>query len=414
MITPLNKPHVLIFSFAYYPRFIGGAEVAIKEITDRIAPGDIEFDMITLCLDSRLPKYEKIGNVNIYRIGWSTSKKFSTDSLPFYLNLNKYAYLLTGLSKAISLNRKRKYDAIWSIMANYSSFAAVLFKLMHPKIPYLLTLQDGDPISYLKRRALPLYPLFKMIFTKADHIQTISNYLADWAKNMGAKCPVTVVPNAVDLELFSKPISSQEAVDLKSKLGKKENDVFLVTTSRLVEKNAVGDIIESLKYLPANIKLLILGQGHEEGKLRELAIELGLNNGESTCKNNVKVIDRVQFLGFISHKDMPPYLQISDIFVRPSLSEGLGVSFLEAMAAGLPIIATPVGGIPDFLKDGETGLFCEVGNPRSIAQKVEKLIKDKESRDYIIKNASKMIREKYQWIMIAKKMQEILVEKVFE
>jgi glycosyltransferase involved in cell wall biosynthesis len=106
---------------------------------------------------------------------------------------------------------------------------------------------------------------------------------------------------------------------------------------------------------------------------------------------------------------MPPYLQISDIFVRPSLSEGLGNSFLEAMAAGLPVIATPVGGIPDFLKDGETGLFCEVDNPQSIAQKVEKLLKDRESRDYIVRHASEMIREKYQWSMIAKKMQEVLI-----
>jgi glycosyltransferase involved in cell wall biosynthesis len=104
---------------------------------------------------------------------------------------------------------------------------------------------------------------------------------------------------------------------------------------------------------------------------------------------------------------MPQYLHISNIFIRPSRSEGLGNSFLEAMAAGIPVIATPVGGIPDFLKDGETGLFCEVDNPRSIAQKVEKLLKDKESREYIVKNARKMVEEKYQWEAIAERMKEI-------
>ena len=105
---------------------------------------------------------------------------------------------------------------------------------------------------------------------------------------------------------------------------------------------------------------------------------------------------------------MPPYLHISDIFVRPSLSEGLGNSFLEAMAAGIPVIATPVGGIPDFLVDGETGLFCEVNNPHSIAQKVEKLIKDRESRDYIIKNAREMVLQKYSWERVAGEMREVL------
>jgi glycosyltransferase involved in cell wall biosynthesis len=59
------------------------------------------------------------------------------------------------------------------------------------------------------------------------------------------------------------------------------------------------------------------------------------------------------------------------------------------------------------LKDGETGLFCEVDNPRSIAQKVEKLLKDKESREYIVKNARKMVEEKYQWEAIAERMKEI-------
>ena len=407
MTNSSRQKRILIFSFAYYPRFIGGAEVAIKEITDRISPAEIEFDLISLRLDSRLPKYEKIGNINVYRVGWSTSRKFSTDSLPWYLHLNKYAYLITGLLIAVALNRRRKYDATWSIMATYSSFAAVLFKLGHPNVPYLLTLQDGDPIPYLKRRALLLYPLFKMIFTKADYVQTISKYLAEWAKDMGAKCPVSVVPNAVDYDAFSRPISAETATALKSKLGKKYDHVFLITTSRLVVKNAVGDIIESLKYLPANVKLLILGQGYQEEELKKQAVQLELNrapNHEVLADSN-----RVQFLGFIPHKNMPPYLQISDIFVRPSLSEGLGNSFLEAMAAGLPVIATPVGGIPDFLKDGETGLFCEVDNPQSIAQKVEKLLKDRESRDYIVRHASEMIREKYQWSMIAKKMQEVLI-----
>src|SRR3989344_2261132 len=350
------KPRrILIFSFAYYPRFVGGAEVAVKEITDRIPPEKIEFDLISLRLDKSLPRRERIGNVNVYRVGWTSSRRFSTDSLPWYLHLNKYAYLLTGLVEALKLHRFRRYDAIWSLMASYSSFAAVIFKLINPRVPFIFTLQDGDPIQYIKRRGLPLYPLFRMMFTRADHIQAISKYLADWAVEMGARCQIEVVPNAVDLGLFSRRISAAQAAALTGRLGKKEGEVFLVTTSRLVVKNALGDVIESLRYLPANVKFLILGQGYQEVELK----------AQSTKS---KVEDRVIFMGYVPHAEMPPYLQISDIFIRPSRSEGLGNSFLEAMASGIPVIATPVGGIPDFLIDGETGIFCEVGNPRSIAQ----------------------------------------------
>jgi glycosyltransferase involved in cell wall biosynthesis len=100
--------------------------------------------------------------------------------------------------------------------------------------------------------------------------------------------------------------------------------------------------------------------------------------------------DRVKFLGYVPHKDMPKYLQIADIFIRPSLSEGLGNSFLEAMSAGLPIIGTPVGGILDFLVDRETGLFCEVANPKSIVEKVTALMTDIELRNKIIKNGKRV------------------------
>ncbi len=200
----MTKRRILIFSLVYYPRFIGGAEVAIKEITDRISPEEIEFDMVTLRIDSSLPRLERVENVNVYRVGWAGHQKSPSDPLPWYLHLNKYVMMMTGYFKAASLYRKNRYDAIWSMMATYNSFAALFFKITHPKVPFILTLQEGDPIPYIKKRALPLYPLFKMIFKRADHIQTISKFLADWAEEMGAKCPVTVVPNAVDYELFSK------------------------------------------------------------------------------------------------------------------------------------------------------------------------------------------------------------------
>jgi glycosyltransferase involved in cell wall biosynthesis len=352
--------------------------------------------MITLRLDRNLPRYEKIGNINIHRIGWSAKQKVSSDSLPWYLHLNKYFFLILGPIKALKLNRTRKYDAIWSLMATYNSFAAVFFKLLKPKIKFIFTLQDGDPVEYIKRRALPLYPFFKMMFTKADHIQAISNFLANWAKEMGATCPIVVIPNAVDYNLFSKSYDPVFLGKLAISLGKNVNDTMLITTSRLVVKNAVADIVSALRYLPANVKFLILGQGYEEQNLRKLVSQLKLES-------------RVTFLGYIPHAEMPKYLQISDIFIRPSLSEGLGNSFLEAMAAGVPVIGTPIGGIPDFLKDGETGLFCEVSNPSSIAQKVEKLIKDQESRQYIIKNGKEMVEKYYRWEIISLKMKELFL-----
>ncbi len=381
----------LIFSFVYYPRFIGGAEIAIKEITDRIPDGEIEFDLVALRFDNRLPKEEKIGNVTIHRIGFAGKQTESADSLPLHLHLNKYLYPFIAAWKSSRLHRERKYSFTWAMMANYSGFGALFFKLLHKDVPFLLTLQEGDPIEYIKKRVGLLLPLFKKIFTSADAIQTISHYLADFARDMGATCPVEVIPNGVGVAHFSKEIDETEMHAVKQALGKNEGDVFLITTSRLVVKNAVGDIIKSLEHLPENVKLVILGTGYQEAELKRLSKALGVS-------------ERVNFLGYVAHADMPKYLKASDIFIRPSLSEGFGNSFIEAMAAKIPVIATPVGGIVDFLKNKETGLFCEVENPEDIARKVEVFIKDKNLRDEIVDRAFKMVQREYDWDLVAKSM----------
>lgn len=391
---------ILIFSLTYYPNIISGAEVAIKEITDRIAPEDIVFDMVTLRFDSTLPTFERIGNVNIHRIGFTTKHPQIGDLVKFPLVINKYLFPFIGFLKAWSLHRKSPYDGIWAMMANYAGFAALFFKMKFPEVRYLLTLQEGDPIEYIKARVQKVYALFEQIFTRADMVQAISHYLAAFARDMRYTGPLEVVPNAVNVAYFSKTYSTKELFVLKQKLGKSIDDIFLITTSRLVKKNAIDEVIRALPLLPVRIKFLILGIGPDEATLRALADAL-------------KVSDRVKFLRQIDHKEMPKYLAVSEIFIRPSRSEGLGNSFLEAMAAGLPVIATPVGGIPDFLFDPEknpdrepTGLFCKVDDPESIATQVKRILADSALRTRLVTNAKKLVTEKYDWNLIAREMHE--------
>jgi glycosyltransferase involved in cell wall biosynthesis len=373
---------ILIFSLVYYPKYVGGAEVAVKEITDRISSEEMHFDMIALNGGGEALT-EKYGNVTVHRILGKVGM------------VQKLLYPFAAYRKARELSKVGpRYDAVWSIMASYAGFAGFLFKRKFPAVPHLLTIQEGD---HFERRAGILSPFFRWIFKSADRIQVISEFLAQWSRERGATCEVTVVPNAVDIELFSTLTSAEDQEKLKSQLGKKPGDVFVITTSRLTLKNGIADVIHALTYLPDTVKFIILGTGELESSLKTLTTRLKLEG-------------RVTFVGFVPHADMPPYLHISDIFIRPSLTEGLGNSFLEAMAAGLPVIATPVGGIPDFLTDGETGLFCEVGKPRSIAQKIEKLMRDRESRDYIVTRTGQTVREKYGWKRVAGMMKEIFLE----
>jgi glycosyltransferase involved in cell wall biosynthesis len=358
---------VLIFSLSYFP-LIGGAEVAIKELTDRIP--EIEWDMVTLRFDRSHPEFEKVGNVNVYRIGGGLG----------YLS----KILFIPDAAAFAFVNRRKYDLFW-LMMSYMVFPMSVSRILGVKTPYLLTLQDGDPFEHVfKRTRISIFkPLLTYGFRHAKKVQTISNYLATWARDMGFKGKVEVIPNGVDIQRFRN--NSPKDFDSKN--------VTLVTTSRLVEKNGVGDVIESLKLLPDSVRLRILGTGELGRKLEARAKDLGLEN-------------RIDFLGAIPQSEIPKYLWVSDIFIRPSLSEGQGISFIEAMAAGLPVVATNVGGIPDFIRDEETGVFCNVRDLESIAEKIKLLMANGDLREKIKANSLSLVKERYDWDLIAKEMRD--------
>jgi len=390
---------ILFFSLTYHP-FIGGAEVAIKETTSRIAPEDYAFDMITLRFDSALPKFERVGNIDVFRIGFARPGATMSDLKRFPLALNKYLYPFWAFAAALVLHHRKRYDAVCSVMTSYSSFAALFFKILHPRVPYIVRSDDGDPIDYLKKRVGIFSPLFKRVFTKADFAITTSTYLEKFVRSMGYQGPLAIVPNGVDAAHFSKPYTPVELNALKYELGKKEGEVYLITTSRLVKKNAVDDVIRALPLLPARVSFLIFGAGPDETMLRALTKELDLES-------------RVRFMGQIGHADMPKYLKVSDIYIRPSLSEGFGIVFIEAMAAELPVIATQEGGIADFLFDAKrnpgeetTGWAVDKNSPVQIAEVVKEILGDPEKVARVKATAKKMAFEKYDWDLIARQMQD--------
>ncbi|HOZ36429.1 MAG TPA: glycosyltransferase family 4 protein [bacterium] len=376
-----KTPKVLIFSLTYLP-FIGGAEVAVSEITKKIA--GIEFDIITCNLDGCQQAVEQKDNIKIYRVGHGkNSKRF-------------FPWL--AYKKALELHRLNNYSLIWSIMANRAGLAALFFKRKFSDVKFLLTLQEGDSLFSIWKKTWYFRPIYKKIYTRADHIQAISQWLARRARSYGYKKDISVVPNGVDLDKFK---TQNSKLKTKEELSIKPEDKIILTDSRLVVKNGVADLIKSVHILVTHYplltpKLVILGSGPLEKQLKQFALRLG-------------VTDKIIFLGRVPHEQIQDYYQIADIFVRPSLTEGFGNVFVQAMAASLPVIATPVGGILDFFKDSETGWFCEVKNPQSIAEKINYILeeKNKDEVERVVANARHMVEEKYDWNLIADKMKNI-------
>ena len=374
-------PKILIFSIAYHP-FVGGAEIAVKEITSRNP--DFEYYLICNKFDATWPDEEKIGNINVRRVG--SGKKW-----------DKYLYPFRAFRYAWRLHKVVHFDFVWSIMAFYAGVTALFFKYFS-KTPYLLTLQSGDSDEFIQKRTWWWKFYYQRVYRNAKITQAISQYLAKRSRKAGNKGEIILVPNGVDLDLFKNNLSSEEKLALKKSLNIADDDLVLMSVSRLVLKNAIDDIIKATNFLlyksGLKVKLILLGSGPDEKNLKSLSLNQG-------------VADDVIFLGYKDHAEIVEYLQIADVFIRPSLSEGLGNSFLESMVLGVPVIATEVGGIPDFLVNNETGLFCEVRNPSSIAKAVEKYQQDKELYQKIKINGQRLVQEKYSWDKIAAQMKLI-------
>jgi len=386
---------VLIFALTYYPKFVGGDGVALKAITDRIPSDAYEFHLITLRLDSTLPKYELFGNVHIHRVGFSKKNPTPEELVRFPMYFAKVCFPITAFLKAFALHRKERFDFVWAMMA-YAGFPAVFFNFFFKKVPILLTLQDGDPIEKIAGRARIkiIMPLFKRIFKVSSHVQAISTYLADFAKQMGYTGESTVVPNGVDYKKFSA-FDPADVEAIQKEYQKQPGDFWLFTASRLVEKNANDIVIRALAKLPKNVKFILAGLGPDREMLEALAAELD-------------VTERIVFLGHMPHESIPTYLRASDAFIRPSRTEGFGNSFVEAMAAETPVIATTAGGIADFLRHDENGLEVAIENVDDVVTQTLRLMHDDALRQKVVANAREMVRERYDWQTVTDEMLEVL------
>lgn len=366
---------IIIFSTAYLP-LASGAELAVKEITDRIS--DYDFFMVTARLHYSYPRVERIGNVEVHRFGLG------------FAPLDKIISPFLGAWWARRFARGRHVQCFWSVMVSFTSLAPFLLKSMglHHGIPILLTLQEGDSEHHIMRGRFGLIRAsWEFALGYADRVQVISAYLEGLARAFGYAGPVTVIPNGVDVKKFS------------AGGGKVHEYPVIITTSRLVPKNGIDILIRAMPSVVHKIPkaiCILVGDGSERKHLERLADEL-------------RVAKHIEFVGAVPHTDIPSYLGRATVFVRPARSEGLGTSFLEAMAAGLPIIATPVGGIEDFLRDGETGLYAHVEDPEHLASQIIEVCTNQSLSKRLALAGQKLVSERFTWESVARRMREVFI-----
>lgn len=227
-------------------------------------------------------------------------------------------------------------------------------------IPILATCHLWFEDSAFKWTYRWLTRLERRLYPRFDHVVAVSQQIAECLRASGVPpSRLTEIENGIPT-VDKRPQSVREAI--RRDVGADSDTFVVVNVGRLVEQKAQADLVSAAALLRdrhRNVLVLILGDGHLRAALDDQIRMAGLS-------------DRVRVLGF--QDDVQGYLSIADVFVLPSVDEGLPIALLEALMAGVPVICTPVGAIPEFLQHGVSALLVPARDPAALAAALERLI----------------------------------------
>ncbi len=317
--------------------------------------------------------------------------KISVYRFPTLLTLfdqNPFSFLVPHLIKLIKRHQINIIHAHSYIY--FSSLQASLIKSIL-KIPFVLHIHGGIelPLSTFVQRVSKRvydYTLARLTIKQADAIFCVSNYDARiLGKKFGLrKEKLFVVPNAVDIKKFkfTLPNNVRKRILYVGDLEYWKGVHILIQSFKKVSEKIAG----------SDVELVVAGGGSQLTALMRIVSKHKLP---------------VRFLGVVPHHRIPVLMQNCNLFVLPSLSEGFPTTVLEAMASGLPVIVTSVGGIPEIVRHMKTGILVKPNDVDELAEAMIMLINDKAKSRELAINARSLVEEKYTWEKTAKYVLEL-------
>ena len=296
-----------------------------------------------------------------------------------WLQLLAIPYIISGFFKCIKICRKFKPDVIhahWPFPHAYIALgAAKLFK-----IPLVLNFHGAELLLIRKKKWVK--PLLKFAISQAQAVFANSSFTASKIKAL-RNVEIEWSPYGTTLETGT---GNAEPHPVQGKFK-------ILFVGRHIERKGIRYLIEAAKYLPRDqFEIRIVGIGDLTEELKKLA-------SESATPNSAEII----FTGKLSPEALANEYKTANVFTLPAIvdskgdTEGLGVVLIEAMELGLPIVASNVGGIPDVVIDGETGILVPEKDPEALANAYKRLASNPELISQLLAGAQKRIAECFTW-----------------
>jgi glycosyltransferase involved in cell wall biosynthesis len=378
---------ICILTETYYP-VVGGGETQARALAEGLVAHGFGVLVLTRRSHASFKKVERLGEVTVYRLPPVGSE-----------HLKKWGLLLTTLSALIKL--RRQYDLIFVSGFRIVGISAVLVSKLLGKTCVLKADSQGEMSGKffanglaqlrLETSFLPFrifLALRNRVLRGADAFVAISSEAAAELEAGGIK-PMCIrsIPNSVDTSRF-RPASGHEKQELRQKLGISQQDKVVIFTGRLVSYKGLFLLVrvwQEIQRNHANVRLLIVGSGgldiHDcEASLKWFVSTNGLHGS-------------VEFTGSVDN--VYDYLRASDIFAFPTQNEAFGISLIEGMACGLPVVSTPVGGVNDILRNEHNGLVVAVDHFQQLYQALDTLLTDHALSSGLGRAARQTVQERY-------------------
>jgi glycosyltransferase involved in cell wall biosynthesis len=397
----LRRPRLLVLSAYYFP-VQGGSETHARALAAFLRRTGFELLVITKRIDASSPRVEQIDDVPVHRVSPSGARS----------GARKWLMLPFALAKIVSL--RREFDLIYCPGYQGIGAAAIMAGtlLRRPVVLRSGNLGvltgwnwnaplerwgisgDNPVVRWLKARLRSVYMTADAFVCNCREIET---------EALDAHVPrdrVHYLPNAVDLGRFHLPVASERA-SIRAEAHWPADALICLYVGRLSEEKGVLDVLAAWREVRHPDALLVLvgpdmtGHALDAGPLaRRYVSEHGMG-------------DRVRFHG--ASNDVARLLRGADIYVQPSHYEAFSNAVIEAMATGLPVVASRVGGMLDCIVDNENGLLSTPADPADIAAKLQRVIDDPALRARLGERARQTVVEDFDEVKIFQKFADLFV-----
>jgi glycosyltransferase involved in cell wall biosynthesis len=386
-----------------FPRFKGdGTAPFVKSISEAIANLGNEVQVLAPYDISLRDDLESTVKVHRFKYVWPKSLHIMGHARTLQADVKLHPltplllplFLFAEIINLIRLSKKMNAQVIHAHWALPNGFAAaVVSKLLG--IPLVISLHGSD--IFMADKNFIFRAIARWTFKQSSAVTACSQELYDRAKRIHKNIDIHLIPWGADPDVF-KPLQNRQ--DVRKAYGWASDEIIISTLGRMVYKKGFSHLIDIVPELISGdrrIKVVFGGSGPLEEELKEKVHQMGISN-------------IVSFPGRIPWNEVPQFLAASDIFVLPSQRDkagnldGLPTVLLEAMACGLPCVASDVGGVSLVIRDGMNGFLVQPSDKDALSEKLGELINHQYFRHKMGHTARESIIEEFNWKRVAGKM----------